>query len=251
MAFLKPSDLVWSTSPPSVRGIWASTCSGGDGRRERMSARDRGRGARVGVARGSAGKETHVQEVEDGSHGVGWGAAMSPERSHGVKRRDGGSALLFLRAACLARVLPLLARLARISKRTPPNSPISENLRKNLKIQTGSPGRNPMVPDVQITPLGIRSTIVPLRDSRALVSQRTKVSSCLATSTPMPAWTLSSARASLAALPRPSWRCVREPPSPVMRHRCEKNSIRQRQITTLERAIWTNRGSVFELKPAR
>jgi len=41
------------------------------------------------------------------------------------------------------------------------------------------------------------------------VSQRTKVSSCLATSTPMPAWTLSSARASLAALPRPSWRCVR------------------------------------------
>ena len=120
LAFLKPSDLVWSTSPPSVRGIWASTCSGGDGRRERMSsARDRRRGARVGVARGSAGKETHVQEVEDGSHGVGWGAAMSPERSHGVKRRDGGSALLFLRAACLARVLPLLARVARISKRTP------------------------------------------------------------------------------------------------------------------------------------
>ena len=101
LAFLKPSDLVWSTSPPSVRGIWASTCSGGDGRRERMSARNRGRGARVGVARGSAGKEAHVQEVEDGSHGIGWGAAMSPERCQRVKRRRRWVRSFFLRASGL------------------------------------------------------------------------------------------------------------------------------------------------------
>lgn len=48
-----------------------------------------------------------------------------------------------------------------------------------------------------------------------LVSQRTKVSSCLATSTPMHAWSPSSVRASPAASPRPSWRCVRDPDSPV------------------------------------
>ena len=47
------------------------------------------------------------------------------------------------------------------------------------------------------------------------VSQRTKVSSCLATSTPMPAWSPSSVRASPAASPRPSWRCVRDPDSHV------------------------------------
>ena len=47
------------------------------------------------------------------------------------------------------------------------------------------------------------------------VSQRTKVSSCLATSTPMHAWSPSSVRASPAASPRPSWRCVRDPDSHI------------------------------------
>ena len=154
MAFLKPSDLVWSTSPPSVRGIWASTCSGGDGRRERMSARDRGRGARVGVARGSAGKEAHVQEVDDGSHGIGWGAAMSPERCQRVKRRRRWVRSFFLRASGLGFLrrepragacASLLARLARISKEltseVSPTPPAGQSEKTHLRTKV--PQKNP------------------------------------------------------------------------------------------------------------
>lgn len=186
----------------------------------------------MGVVRGSAGKETHVQEVEDGSHGVGWGAAMSPERSHRVKRRDGGP--LFFpshRAACVGawQVLALAARISKITRSQESVTAAPSPARTSWPAGEKKP-KNPdwlcernlasMIPEHR---LGYDRSIIPLGDSIALVSQRTKVSSCLATSTPMPAWTLSSARASLAALPRPSWRCVREPRvSPVMR---KKNSI--------------------------
>ena len=61
----------------------------------------------------------------------------------------------------------------------------------------------------------IRSPTTSQLRVSTLVSQRTKVSSCLATSTPMPAWSPSSVRASPAASPRPSWRCVRDPDSHV------------------------------------
>jgi hypothetical protein len=61
----------------------------------------------------------------------------------------------------------------------------------------------------------IRSPATSQLRVSTLVSQRTKVSSCLATSTPMPAWSPSSVRASPAASPRPSWRCVRDPDSHI------------------------------------